>query len=88
MKGPLTQTHREQLAGCYRSCLDLARDRGLDSVAFCCISTGVYGFPRKEAAAIAVETVLEGLDRAPEIERVIFNVFEEKDYDIYRRLLA
>ena len=88
VKGPLTQTHREQLAGCYRSCLDLARDRGLDSVAFCCISTGVYGFPRKEAAAIAVETVLEGLDRAPEIERVIFNVFEEKDYDIYRRLLA
>lgn len=87
VKGTLTQTHRDQLAGCYRSCLDLARDQGISSVAFCCISTGVYGFPREAAAAIAVETVLEGLDRAPEIERVIFNVFEEKDYDIYHRLL-
>ena len=87
VKGPLIQAHRDQLAGCYRSCLALARDQGIASVAFCCISTGVYGFPREEAAAIAVETVLETLDRAPEVERVIFNVFEEKDYDIYRRLL-
>ena len=87
VKGALTQVHRDQLASCYRSCLALAGEKGIDSVAFCCISTGVYGFPREEAAAIAVDTVLDGLERFPGAAHVIFNVFEERDYDIYHRLL-
>ena len=87
VKGALTQAHREQLAGCYRSCLALADANRIESVAFCCISTGVYHFPQEEAALIAVSTVLDELEHTPHVERVIFNVFEERDYDIYRRLL-
>ena len=87
VRGALTQAHREQLASCYRSCLALADANGIESVAFCCISTGVYHFPQEQAAQIAVHTVLEELEHTPRVERVIFNVFEERDYDIYRRLL-
>ena len=87
VRGALTQAHREQLASCYRSCLALADANGIKSVAFCCISTGVYHFPQDQAAQIAVRTVLEELEHTSQVERVIFNVFEEKDYDIYHRLL-
>lgn len=85
--GPLTGAHRAALAACYRSCLALAGAHGVGSVAFCCISTGVYRFPRAAAAEIAVDTVLKALDGLPGLERVIFNVFEERDYDIYKSLL-
>jgi O-acetyl-ADP-ribose deacetylase (regulator of RNase III) len=62
---------------------------GLKSVAFCCISTGVFRFPNKRAAEIAVETVQDWITIHPgKVERVIFNVFKEEDRKIYERLLA
>lgn len=86
--GSLTEEHRRQLASCYRSCLELAADSGLKSIAFCCISTGEFRFPRKEAAGIAVKTVAEYLNADARIRRVIFNVFKEEDYVIYQKLLG
>lgn len=86
--GRLTKTHCRQLADCYRSCLELAAGRELKSVAFCCISTGEFHFPQKEAAHIAVETVTDFLRREGRLERVVFNVFKEEDYEIYREILG
>ena len=89
IQGRVTERDREELASCYRSCLELAAERGLKSVAFCCISTGEFHFPNREAAEIAVRTVKEVLnERAAPIKRVIFNVFKDHDADIYRSLLA
>ena len=81
-----TKEQGEQLAQCYRSCLDLAEQSGLESIAFCCISTGVFHFPNEQAAEIAVNTVNSYLRRS--IRTVVFNVFLDKDYEIYKRLLA
>lgn len=81
----LTQKHCELLKSCYRSCLELAVLNGVKSIAFCCISTGVFGFSQDKAAEISVQTVKEFL-LTNDIE-VIFNVFTEKDFDIYKRLL-
>ena len=81
----LTKKHCELLKSCYQSCLELAILNGIKNIAFCCISTGVFGFPQDKAAEIAVQTVREFL-KTHEIE-VIFNVFTEKDFDIYKRLL-
>jgi O-acetyl-ADP-ribose deacetylase (regulator of RNase III) len=86
--GRLTQTHRRQLADCYRACLALADQHGIDSVAFCCISTGVFMFPNEEAAKIAVQTVQAYKKATGSSIRVIFNVFKEQDERIYRRLLG
>ena len=83
--GRLTDRQERQLASCYRSCLALAAEHGIESVAFCCISTGEFRFPPERAAEIAVETV-----RACRKEfgvQVVFNVFKESDERIYRRLL-
>lgn len=85
---PLTQRHKEQLASCYRSCLALADENQVSSIAFCCISTGVFHFPNEEAAKIAVETVKTyRVETGSEIE-VIFNVFQELDEEIYQNLLG
>lgn len=85
-----TPRQERQLADCYRSCLALADAHGLQSIAFCCISTGEFGFPRKRAAQIAVSTVREYLDTAVAtcINSVIFNVFKDEDLSIYRNLLS
>lgn len=85
--GHPTDLHRVQLASCYESCLDAAESEGLSSIAFCCISTGVFGFPQQEAAEIAVRTVGEWLDRNGSGMAVVFNVFGEADEQIYRDLL-
>lgn len=85
--GRLTLSHTAQLAACYRSCLQTAEQNGLDSVAFCCISTGEFHFPRDTAAEIAVNTVCDHLKKS-KIERVIFNVFKDEDRKIYERLLC
>ena len=85
VQGRLTEKHCELLKSCYQSCLELAVESGIKSIAFCCISTGVFGFPQDKAAEIAVQTVREFL-KTHDIE-VIFNVFTEKDFDIYKRLL-
>ena len=85
----LTPALEKDLADCYRNTLDMCLENGLKSVAFCCISTGVFHFPNKRAAEIAVETVKGWLREHPgEMERVIFNVFKDEDKDIYERLLS
>ena len=87
--GRPSDLHREQLASSYRSCLDLAAANDLHTIAFCCISTGVFGFPADEASAIAVATVREWLDAHEQAGmRVIFNVFGENDERLYRALLG
>ena len=86
--GVVTETHRSALAACYRNALDLAQAHGLAGVAFCCISTGCYGFPGEEAAALAVEAVEEHLPRCPAVKRVVFNVFLDRDAVLYRPLLG
>ena len=85
VSGGLSERHCRELASCYESCLDLTAEHGLNSVAFCCISTGVFGFPQREAAKIAVDTVTAFQKKQP-ID-VIFNVWKEQDYAIYRTLL-
>lgn len=79
----------QQLADCYSSCLALADAHGLKSIAFCCISTGEFGFPQKRAAEIAVGTVRAYLDTTVQtgIDTVVFNVFKDDDLSIYRNLL-
>jgi len=86
--GPLTEEHEGLLASCYRACLDLAGERGITSVAFCCISTGVFRFPADRAAQIAVSTVRDWLDEKNSAMRVVFNVFKDSDLAIYRALLG
>lgn len=85
--GRVTKTDQELLAGCYRSCLELAAEYGLHSVAFCCISTGEFHFPAELAAETAIGTVREWQQQNPDKIEVIFNVFKDSDYEIYRRLL-
>ena len=81
----LEDEHKKLLKSCYLSCLKLAEEKGLKSIAFCCISTGVFGFPKEEAARIAVETVRE-YKKQSDI-KVIFNVFNDEDLIIYQRTL-
>ena len=88
ISGPLTKRDCGLLASCYRSCLQLAAEYGLQSVAFCCISTGEFHFPNQHAAEIAVETVQTFLKDETSIKKVIFNVFKDIDKEIYERLLA
>ena len=85
--GAVTPRDRALLASCYRSCLDLAARHGCRSVAFCCISTGEFHFPGELAAQIAIQTVQEWQRQNPDRIEVIFNVFKDSDYEIYRRLL-
>lgn len=87
ISGDLTEHDCDLLASCYRTCLELAEKHGLESIAFCCISTGEFRFPNKKAAEIAVKTVKEFQKQAPRIQRVIFNVFKDEDFKIYHRLL-
>ena len=84
----LTRELEEDLAACYRNTLDLCLENGLRTVAFCCISTGVFCFPNKRAAEIAVETVEEWLlTHDGRMDRVIFNVFKDEDKEYYEELL-
>ncbi len=87
VQGRVTARDREELASCYRSCLELAAEHGLESIAFCCISTGEFHFPNQEAAEIAVRTVTDFLRQDTSIKKVIFNVFKDIDAQIYRRIL-
>ncbi len=85
--GRVTRQDRELLASCYRSCLELAAAHGLKSVAFCCISTGEFHFPNELAAEIAIRTVKTYQQQNPNRMEVIFNVFKDCDYEIYKKLL-
>ena len=83
----LTNQHEKQLSDCYRSCLELADKKGLQSIAFCCISTGEFHFPNERAAEIAIQTVTKYKRQTASKIKVIFNVFKDYDYEIYARLL-
>ena len=86
--GRLTEEHKKQLQSSYQSCLELAAEYKLHSVAFCCISTGVFGFPQEEAARIAIQAVTDFLEKETSIQRIIFNVFKEDDKLLYQKLLS
>lgn len=84
----LTKDYEEDLRSCYRSCLSCAAEHKVRTIAFCCISTGEFHFPHKRAAQIAIETVLQFLDRNEDkIDRVIFNVFQDLDCRIYKEIM-
>ena len=87
VQGQLTQRHCDLLASCYQSCLELADANDARSIAFCCISTGVFLFPNEKAAEIAVQTVKQYKAKTASRIEVIFNVFKEQDEQIYRKLL-
>ena len=84
-----TEFQKEQLASCYRSIMSFADENGLESVAFCCISTGEFRFPNELAAEIAVKTVSDYLSTHPNtsLKHIVFNVFMDVDREIYQRLL-
>ena len=88
VQGWLTKKDRELLASCYRSCLELAEKNNLRNVAFCCISTGEFRFPNDKAAQIAIQTVKAYKSETHSQIEVIFNVFKETDFNIYRALLG
>ena len=88
VEGRLTKALEQDLADCYRNTLDLCAENGLRSVAFCCISAGVFSFPNRRAAEIAVETVSKWLDEhTGQVDRVIFNVFKDEDKAYYEEQL-
>ena len=87
ISGRVTKADKELLASCYRSCLELATENALESVAFCCISTGEFHFPNDLAAEIAVATVKEFLKKQTSVKKVIFNVFKDLDKTIYEKQL-
>lgn len=92
--GPVVQDERvsqmkqDLLAKCYRSCLELARQKEIKTIAFCSISTGVFGYPKEKAAEIAVNTVQEYLEETGSEIKVVFNVFSKDDLKIYKNLLT
>jgi O-acetyl-ADP-ribose deacetylase (regulator of RNase III) len=77
----------ELLASCYRKSLVLAHEAGLESIAFPNISTGVYGYPKDKAAAVAIETVRETLPITPSVKKVIFVCFDNENYSLYLKLI-
>lgn len=85
--GALTEKDCYLLKNCYESCLKLAEEKGISSIAFCCISTGEFHFPNEEAAKIAVHTVKEFLKKNINVKKVVFNVFKDMDKEIYEQLL-
>lgn len=88
VQGKLNDRHRQMLKSCYESCLDIAVENDVKSIAFCCISTGVFMFPNEEAAHIAVDTVDEYRKRTGSKIEVVFNVFKDYDKEIYEKLLG
>ncbi|XP_074673346.1 ADP-ribose glycohydrolase MACROD2 isoform X3 [Strix aluco] len=88
-RGHLTDTHKENLANCYKSSLKLAKENNIRSIAFPCISTGIYGFPNEPAAVIALNTIKEWLSKNhSEVDRIIFCVFLEVDYKIFKKKMG
>ena len=88
VRGKLTVEHESLLMSCYESCLRIAEENNVESIAFCCISTGVFMFPNERAAELAIQTVKQYKGRTKSKIKVIFNVFKEEDERIYRRFLG
>lgn len=87
VSGRLTEEHCQLLKSCYTSCLELADEAKLESIAFCCISTGEFHFPNEAAAHIAIDTVTRYKEETGSNIKVIFNVFKDIDLEIYKGLL-
>ena len=87
VRGKLTHRDEDLLKSCYEACLKLADQNGIKSIAFCCISTGVFCFPNQRAAEIAVQTVRDYKRQNDSDIKVIFNVFKDEDERIYNELL-
>lgn len=85
--GKVTRKDCDLLSNCYRSCLELAAAYQLKSIAFCCISTGEFHFPNDKAARIAIQTVQDYQSKNQNDLEVVFNVFKDSDYQIYKQLL-
>lgn len=88
VQGRLNSNHEKLLEDCYRNCLRAAEENGIKSIAFCCISTGVFMFPNERAAQIAVATVKKYKEKNNSQIKVIFNVFKDEDEEIYRKILG
>jgi O-acetyl-ADP-ribose deacetylase (regulator of RNase III) len=88
VSGRLTGEHERLLASCYESCLKIADENEVASIAFCCISTGVFMFPNERAAEIAVDTVRSYKEKTGSGIKVIFNVFKDPDKELYQSLLC
>ena len=88
VNGRVTKENESDLAKCYRNCLNKADEMKLRSIAFCCISTGVFGYPKEKAAQLAVKVVRAYKDQTATDIKVIFDVFTEEDYELYGRLLG
>lgn len=86
--GAVTGRDCDLLSDCYLSCLELAAAYQLKSIAFCCISTGEFHFPNEKAAEIAIQTVQDYQKKNPNGLEVVFNVFKDSDYEIYKQLLG
>ena len=86
VQGRLRREHEQLLTSCYQNCLKLADEYEVKSIAFCCISTGVFMFPNERAAQIAVQTVQDYKKQTKSKIKVVFNVFKEQDEEIYRDL--
>nr|XP_002798269.1 ADP-ribose glycohydrolase MACROD2 isoform X1 [Macaca mulatta] len=88
-RGHINGSHKEDLANCYKSSLKLVKENNIRSVAFPCISTGIYGFPNEPAAVIALSTIKEWLAKNHhEVDRIIFCVFLEVDFKIYKKKMS
>ncbi|XP_057559747.1 ADP-ribose glycohydrolase MACROD2 isoform X1 [Hippopotamus amphibius kiboko] len=88
-RGHINGSHKEDLANCYKSSLKLVKENNIRSVAFPCISTGIYGFPNEPAAVIALNTIKEWLAKDQhEVDRIIFCVFLEVDFKIYKKKMS
>lgn len=85
--GNLTPQHEADLSECYRSCISKGIEMSLETIAFCCVSTGVYGYPQDQAAKLAVSTVKAFLPKTSNL-KIIFNVFLDKDREYYERELS
>lgn len=86
--GDLTESNCKSLAACYNRCLEEADMMHLESIAFCCVSTGEFGFPNETAAQIAVKTIKNYLENNSTLKKIIFNVFKDIDLNIYSALLS
>lgn len=88
VRGSLTKEQEHLLESCYTSCLRIAEEHEVKSIAFCCISTGVFMFPNERAAQLAVQTVKQYKEESNSKIKVIFNVFKDEDERIYKQLLG
>ena len=87
VSGRVTAQNQADLKKCYLNCLNKADEMKLKSIAFCCISTGVFGYPKEEAALLAIKVVQQYKKQTASDIKVIFDVFTEEDYELYRRIL-